>query len=83
MSEQASEQMSEQRKRQSDLDQTREYERKQPRVFSRGSDWFFSSREGDMGPFETEGEAREQLDAYVMLIDLKEENERPVTPDVD
>jgi len=36
-----------------------------------------------MGPFETEAEANEQLDAYVMLIDLKEENERPVTPDLE
>lgn len=75
--------MSKQKKRQSDLDQAREYERSERRVFSRGSQWFFESREGDMGPFETEGEAREQLDAYVMLIDLKEENERPVTPDLD
>ena len=36
-----------------------------------------------MGPFATRHEAQEQLDAYVMLIDLKEENERPVTPDLD
>ena len=72
-----------QKKRQSDLDQATEYQRSQHRVFSRGTDWFFSSREGDMGPFETEGEAIEQLEAYVMLIDLKEENERPVTPDID
>jgi hypothetical protein len=78
-----SEHMSGQKKRQSDLDQSTEYQRSQHRVFSRGSDWFFSSREGDMGPFETEGEAIEQLEAYVMLIDLKEENERPVTPDID
>ena len=78
-----SEQMSEQKKRQSDLDQSTEYQRSRHRVFSRGSDWFFSSREGDMGPFDTEAEAIEQLEAYVMLIDLKEENERPVTPDID
>ena len=75
--------MSEQKKRQSDLDQSREYERSQQRVFSRGSDWFFTSREGDMGPYDTQGEAAEQLEAYVMLVDLKEENERPVTPDID
>ncbi len=75
--------MGEQKKRQSDLDQSQEYERSRQRVYSRGSDWFFSSREGEMGPFETEGEAAEQLEAYVMLIDLKEENERPVTPDID
>ena len=75
--------MSEQKKRQSDLDQSREYERSHRRVFSRGSDWFFTSREGDMGPYDTQGEAAEQLEAYVMLVDLKEENERPVTPDID
>ncbi len=75
--------VSEHKKRQSDPDQTREYARTRPRVFDHGGDWYFSSREGDMGPFETQGEATEQLDAYVMLIDLKEENERPVTPDMD
>jgi len=75
--------MNEQKKRQSDLDQSREYERTQPRVFSHGGDWYFSSREGEIGPFETQGQATEQLDAYVMLIDLKDENERPVTPDLD
>ena len=75
--------MSEQRKRQSDLDQSIEYKRSEHRVFNRGGDWYFCSREGIMGPFETRGEATEQLDAYVMLIDLKEENERPVTPDID
>ena len=75
--------MSEQQKRQSDPDQDLAYERTQPRVFNREGDWYFSSREGEMGPFETQGEATEQLDAYVMLIDLKEENEQPVTPDID
>jgi hypothetical protein len=75
--------MNEQKKRQSDLDQSREYERSQRRVFSRGTDWFFTSREGDMGPYDTEGEAAEQMESYVMLVDLKEENERPVTPDID
>jgi hypothetical protein len=75
--------MSEQKKRQSDLDHSTEYARSEHRVFNRGEEWFFSSREGSMGPFATRNEAQEQLDAYVMLIDLKEENERPVTPDLD
>jgi len=71
-----------QRKRQSDVTHDRQWNRTDERVF-RGSDgWFFASREGDMGPFETQGEAMEQLEAFVMLIDLKEENELPVTPDV-
>jgi len=74
--------MSEQQtKRQSDRNDG-QWERTSERVFRREGGWFFASREGDMGPFESEGEAMEQLDAYVMLIDLKEENEGPVTPDL-
>ncbi|HEY5646055.1 MAG TPA: DUF6316 family protein [Pseudomonadales bacterium] len=68
--------------RQSDMNQSREWERSEERVFQRQNGWFFSSREGDMGPYDSETEAAAQLDAYVMLIDLKEENERPVTPDL-
>lgn len=71
-----------QKKRQSDRDHDRQWIRSDERVFRHGDGWYFSSREGDMGPFDNEGEAMEQLDAYVMLIDLKEENERPVTPDL-
>ena len=74
--------MSTQPKRQSDPDPGRDYPRSEIRLFHRDGQWFFSSREGDMGPFDSEEEAREQLDAYVMLIDLKEENESPVTPDI-
>lgn len=74
--------MSMQTKRQSDSGPASAYPRTEKRVFCRGEQWFFSSREGDMGPFETHAEAEEQADAYVMLIDLKEENERPVTPDI-
>ena len=69
-------------KRQSDIDQSLEFARSENRTFKRGGQWFFSSREGDMGPFDSDLEAQEQLDAYVMLIDLKEENEQPVTPDL-
>lgn len=71
-----------QQKRQSDINQDREWERSEERVFRRQNGWFFSSREGDMGPYDSETEAVEQLEAYVMLIDLQEENERPVTPDL-
>ena len=68
--------------RQSDLDQTRTYSRSTSRTFMRNKVWFFSSREGDMGPYDTEAEAVEEMEAYVALIDLKEENESPVTPDL-
>lgn len=74
--------MSDQKRRQSDVDQSSAYPRTEQRVFSRENQWFFSSREGDMGPFESEAEAADQMEGYVMLIDLKEENESPVTPDL-
>jgi len=71
-----------QRKRQSDVTHDRQWDRTDERVFRGNDGWFFASREGDMGPFDTQGEAMEQLEAFVMLIDLKEENELPVTPDL-
>ncbi len=58
-----------------------DFQRADSRIFSRGGKWFFSSREGDTGPFNTEAEAEEQLEDYVMLIDLEVDNEYPVTPD--
>lgn len=74
--------MSDQKKRQSDVDQSSAYSRSEQRVFSRDGQWFYSSREGEMGPYPTEAEAAEQMEGYVMLIDLKEENESPVMPDI-
>lgn len=71
------------KKRQSDTDHSQEFARSENRTFCRDGQWFFSSREGDIGPFDAEALAEEQLAAYVMLIDLKEENESPVTPDLD
>lgn len=74
--------MNDQKKRQSDSDPILKFQRSEQRVFSRDGDWFYSSREGDMGPYTSDAEAAEQLEGYVMLIDLKEENERPVTADL-
>jgi len=67
-------------KRQSDIEDVA-YERAESRTFVRNGKWYFSSREGDFGPFETEAEATEDMEAYVELIDLRPEKERPVTPD--
>ena len=58
-----------------------DFQRVDSRIFSRDGIWFFASREGDAGPFNTEAEAAEQLEDYVMLIDLEVDNEYPVTPD--
>jgi hypothetical protein len=67
-------------KRQSDQSEM-EYRRAVSRTFERGGKWFFSSREGEIGPFDSEADAEEDMDGYVMLIDLREENESSVTPD--
>ena len=74
--------MSEQQNRQSDQDPIGEFQRSESRVFKRGGDWFYSSREGDMGPYASEAEAMDELEGYLMLIDLKAENESPVVPDL-
>ena len=67
-------------KRQSDQTET-EYRRAQSRTFERDGKWFFSTREGELGPFDSEAEAEQDMEGYVMLIDLREENESAVTPD--
>ncbi|MGD8416080.1 MAG: DUF6316 family protein [Pseudomonadales bacterium] len=74
--------MSNQPKRQSDPDLVPTFDRTDQRVFQRGDQWFFSSREGDMGPYDSRGEAAAEAEAYVALIDLREEDEQPVTPDL-
>lgn len=67
-------------KRQSDLTAA-DYQRTPVRTFQRDGKWFFSSREGDFGPFDNEADAQYNLDSYVELIDLRPELEGPVTPD--
>ena len=67
-------------KRQSDRE-TAEYQRSQSRTFHRNGNWYFSSREGEIGPFSSDAEAQQDMEAYVALIDLRPEQEGPVTPD--
>ena len=67
-------------KRQSDQEAL-EYRRTESRTFMRDGKWYFASREGETGPFESEAEAIADMEAYVMLIDIQPENEGPVTPD--
>ena len=69
-------------KRQSDNTQSQiEFDRSNSRTYSRDSKWYFASREGEFGPFDSESEAVGELESYVQLIDLRAENEGPVTPD--
>jgi hypothetical protein len=67
-------------KRQSDI-YAADHERTPIRTFERDGKWYFSSREGDFGPFDNEATAQDNLDSYVGLIDLRPELESPVTPD--
>lgn len=67
-------------KRQSDREAA-EYPRSQSRTFERDGKWYFSSREGDFGPFASEAAAQQDMEGYVGLIDLRPEQEGPVTPD--
>lgn len=70
-------------KRQSDLQPSpAASSRSDTRIVEREGAWYFCSREGDMGPYESREEAIAEMETYVMLVDLKEENERPVTPDI-
>ena len=47
------------KRRQSDVDESQNFKRSESRTFNRDNYWYFSSREGDMGPYDTEAEAIE------------------------
>ena len=68
-------------KRRSDTADEKKHARTAARTFQRDDGWYFSSREGNFGPFESQAEAGEQLDAYIQLVDLRLESEGSFTPD--
>jgi hypothetical protein len=43
------------------------------RIFRLNGDWYFSSREGEHGPFESERDAAMELDTYVNLAGIPTE----------
>jgi hypothetical protein len=43
------------------------------RIFRLNGEWYFSSREGEHGPFESERDAAMELDAYVRLAGIPHE----------
>lgn len=67
-------------KRQSDT-QAMEFDRSPTRIYERDGQWFYATREGEFGPFDSEATANEDVASYVGLIDLRPEMEGPVTPD--
>ena len=68
-------------KRRSDTTDEKKHARTAARTFKCDDGWYFSSREGDFGPFESQAEAGEQLDAYIQLVDLSLESEGSFIPD--
>ena len=44
------------------------------RIFRLNNAWYFSSREGEQGPFESESAAKKELETYIKLL---------VSPEVD
>ncbi len=60
--------------RKSDEQAKRRYFRSDERFFRVDSQWFFTTREGDEGPFATREQAQAQLRHYLALQEMKEEH---------
>ena len=67
-------------RRKNDQDTKKTHFRAQSRVFALANDaWYFSSREGNYGPFPTEAEAKKKLEVYIKLMDVPEQQEEELT----
>ncbi len=51
--------------RSDDIDKDRQFFRSPQRICRVNELWYFASREGDQGPYRSEGEVRSELDRYV------------------
>lgn len=71
------------RRQADDAQDQMQHRRAETRKIRRGDEWYFSSREGEHGPYGSEAELDEELDAYVGLIDLRPEDEGSVRLDGD
>ena len=62
-------------KRKTDKDNVAHF-RAGSRIFRLNNEWYFSSREGEHGPYQSEDEAARELEAYVKLASpMKKEDE--------
>ena len=59
--------------RQSDDKSNKRFFRADNRFFRVDTDWFYSTREGDEGPFKSEHEARQHLQRYIDLQNVRTE----------
>lgn len=61
-------------KRRTDTDDVAHF-RAGSRIFRLNDEWYFSSREGEHGPWKTEQEAARELETYVKLAGLPQEEQ--------
>ena len=59
------------------------HERAPKRVFREGELWYYNTREGRRGPFETEIELRKDLRSYVGTMEFIEDNAAELPEDLD
>lgn len=52
------------------------------RVTQQGSDWYFASREGSIGPYATRTEAAQNLCRYILAMQTTPPQARPTAPSV-
>ena len=62
-----------------DNNKKRKYFRAGTRFFRVGTEWFYTTREGDEGPFESEIAASRHLNGYLGLNELKEQHKAKLT----
>ena len=59
------------------------HERKTKRVFREANQWFYNTREGRRGPFESEIELRKDLRSYVSTMEFIEDHAADLPEDLD
>ena len=64
-------------KRKTDGDEEVVHFRASSRIFRLNDGWYFSSREGDQGPFQSEAQAQKEVDAYVKTMSAEVEFLKP------
>jgi len=65
-------------KRDTDADKEVTHFRASSRIFRlNNNEWYFSSREGDYGPFDSEQAAQRELETYIMLLATPDKAEKP------
>lgn len=61
-------------KRKTDPDNVAHF-RASSRIFRLNGEWYFSSREGEHGPFQSEQDAARELETYVKLNSIEKEDD--------